>query len=292
MTVTSGFFNAINHDRRYNALEMGEIFDGIIEDGVYETLYNCFRVRPNSNGLAVQVDTGRAWFNHTWIKNDNLFVLSIPEPEVMFSRMDAVVIEVNHTDPVRKSFIRIVKGTPSSDPQKPTLMNTDSVHQHPLAYVIVKPDATEITRTDIINVVGTKECPFVTGVISAMDIDMFMDLWQAQYEEWVYEHANEFLDWLKNFRGSLEEDTLIHMGEKIADLYNIIRTLARERAIYYPILDVDYDPILDNYGNEIIGGIKFPISFDEACGCSGSGSGSGGNIEAISREAIDSLFSS
>ena len=38
MSVTYGFYNSINGDRKYNALEMSSIFDGIIVDGVYMSI--------------------------------------------------------------------------------------------------------------------------------------------------------------------------------------------------------------------------------------------------------------
>ena len=37
MSLTGGFFNSKDHDRRYNAESISRLFDGIIEDGVYET---------------------------------------------------------------------------------------------------------------------------------------------------------------------------------------------------------------------------------------------------------------
>ena len=38
MSVTYGFYNSIKGDRKYNALEMSSIFDGIIVDGVYMSI--------------------------------------------------------------------------------------------------------------------------------------------------------------------------------------------------------------------------------------------------------------
>ena len=34
MSVSSGFFNSLNGDRKYNAAQMSAIFDGLIIDGV------------------------------------------------------------------------------------------------------------------------------------------------------------------------------------------------------------------------------------------------------------------
>lgn len=303
MAVTSGFFNSLNSDRRYNALQMAELFDGLINDGVYETLYNKFRVTPNSNGLAVQVDTGRAWFDHTWIKNDGIYVLTLPPAEVLFDRIDAVVIEVNHTQAVRQSTIKIVKGTPSANPARPTLSHSNNIFQHPLAYVRVKVGATAITQANITNMVGTSSCPFVTGVVSVMNIDMLVEQWAAQWDEWVDKEStdvknwldkeqndfltwfgnkkraiildwdtwfhqmqdmtgtnlidwidrnqNDFLDWFNMLRVMLDGDVATNLAKEIADLKIVIKTLALDGVIYYPIEDSDGNPILDDDGHQI-----------------------------------------
>ena len=34
MSLTSGFYNSLDGDRTYNAEQMSELFDGIINDGI------------------------------------------------------------------------------------------------------------------------------------------------------------------------------------------------------------------------------------------------------------------
>lgn len=70
MSVSYGFYNSMNGDRKYDATQMSSIFDGIINDGIYETIGDRFVVRT-SGGMNVVVGTGRAWFNHTWTLNDS-----------------------------------------------------------------------------------------------------------------------------------------------------------------------------------------------------------------------------
>ncbi len=38
MSVTFGFYNSVNGDRKYDAIQMSSIFDGIIRDGVFQHL--------------------------------------------------------------------------------------------------------------------------------------------------------------------------------------------------------------------------------------------------------------
>ena len=69
MAFTCGFFNSQNGDRKYNAEQMASIFDGLIKDGVYDTVGDIFAVTPGT-GMQVRVGSGRAWFAHTWNNND------------------------------------------------------------------------------------------------------------------------------------------------------------------------------------------------------------------------------
>ena len=71
---TSGFFNSVNGDRAYNAEQMSRIFEGLITDGVYESVGNKLAVQPNG-GMAIQIATGRGWFNKHWVNNDSEYTL-------------------------------------------------------------------------------------------------------------------------------------------------------------------------------------------------------------------------
>lgn len=178
--LTYGFYNSLNHDRRYDAEQVSSIFDGIIKDGVYMAIGNHLNVIQGT-GMMILVDTGRAWFNHTWTLNDARLPITIPQSEVILRRIDAVVLEVNHETGVRANSIKVVKGTPSSNPQRPTMVNTQTVHQYPLAFVSVAAGATTIRTADITNMVGTSQTPFVTGVIQTMNIDTLVAQWRDQW---------------------------------------------------------------------------------------------------------------
>lgn len=204
MSVTCGFYNARNHDRRYDAVQMSSIFDGIIGDGVYMSVGGRLMVRANS-GMTVAVGTGRAWFNHTWTLNDSVLLVGLPVSEVILNRIDAVVLEVNAEEGVRANTIKAVKGTPGTNPERPAMVQTDAVHQYPLAYISVRAGAEEIRPADITNMVGTSATPFVTGVVQTMDIDSLIarwgDQWNAYFERQSaeMEQANSF--WKTQWQG-------------------------------------------------------------------------------------------
>lgn len=183
MAFTCGFFNSENGDRKYNAEQMSAIFDGIIADGVFTTIGDHMAVSAGT-GMQVLVGTGKAWFDHTWNVNDAAYPLAIAASDVTLSRIDAIVLETNHSDSVRLNKLRVVQGTVASSPVKPTLTNSEKVHQHPLAWVRVAPGVTQIAASAIENAVGTAACPFVTGIIATTAIDDLFNQWNGEFDEW------------------------------------------------------------------------------------------------------------
>lgn len=159
MTVKSGFFNSLNLDREYDADEFSSFYDGLISDGVYSSVGTRFYVSAYG-GMKVCVDTGRAWFDHTWTVNSQKLLLELDTADTLYRRIDAVVIEVNKTD--RENYIKIVKGTPAQNPARPTLTKNTKVIQYALAYIMVPVNTTAIVADNITNVVGTVETPLIT----------------------------------------------------------------------------------------------------------------------------------
>lgn len=179
MSFTYGFYNSINHDRKYDSVQISFMFDGLITDGVYRTIGSCFALTVNS-GLKVNVGAGRAWFNHTWSFNDTTYILQLPEAHAVFPRIDAIVIRVDRSS--RTNALAVVSGNPASNPQRPTLRKSDDVFEHALGYVMVSNGQTELKPTDITQVIGSSECPFVTSLMQGVAIDDLLRNWMNEFD--------------------------------------------------------------------------------------------------------------
>lgn len=256
MAFSFGFYNSKNHDRRYDAVQMARIFDGIILDGVYMTIGKQFSViEIEGMDNAVVVRSGRAWFNHTWNYNDADLLLEGPAPEFVLKRIDAIVIDID-SSAARVNSLKWVTGVPSStDPQKPIMIHTEDHNQYALAYIYRPPNTPGVTQGNITNAVGTSETPFVTGVLQGMDIDNLIlqweaqwtefyneqtekmedttEYWKEQWESWYLDYtitsAGQFTDWMTNqknvfnvwFSGVqdvLDENTAGHLASEITNL--------------------------------------------------------------------------
>lgn len=205
MALTYGFFNSREGDRRYSAKQFGSIFDGVIEDGVFMKIGGKMMVKASGDGFQVNVETGRAWFDHTWTLNDSIYALLLPEPEVLLDKYVAVCLQVDERNEARRNSLILVPGTPSTNPTYPSLVNSDLIHQHPLAYCRVRAGATYITQADIVNTVGTSACPFVTGAVQNMNIDDLVARWESQYTQWFNANNNEFRTFMSNSHATFDE---------------------------------------------------------------------------------------
>lgn len=281
MSVTSGFFNSLNGDRKYSAEQMSAIFDGIINNGVFANIGTAFSVKAGTeNGITVGI--GRAWFNSAWIYNDTVLPLTADDAELVLARYDAVVIEIDHSDAVRKGDIKIVKGNPGSSPSKPEMINTAYVHQYPLAYIYRAAGSSAITQGNIENAVGTSACPYITGILQVQNIDNIVSQWQGQWdewssqwnqwealwnewfssqtgeveadtEEWLAQMQTQFSAWFESLQVILDGDVAANLTAVTVDLMERFRILAIERAVYEEMQDSNGDDLEDSYGSVIEG---------------------------------------
>ena len=293
MSVTSGFFNSLNSDRRYNAEQMSAIFNGIIKDGIFASIGTAFTVSADA-GFTVNIGIGRAWFDSIWVYNDAILPLTFDESEIVLDRIDAVVIEINKTEEVRAGSIKIVKGSPATFPSRPTLTKNAYVTQYPLAYVDVKAGRSSITQSMITSMIGTEDCPYITGILQVQSIDNIVAQWQAQWAEWyenqtemgniqldqmtdawnqwfssaTTENENEIDNWTASMKAQitawfdqiqvlLEPDVAANLAAKLLELQEILTTLAQTKAMYQPLQASDGGEIQDNDGGIIEGTTVF-----------------------------------
>lgn len=258
MSVSSGFFNSLNGDRKYNAAQMSAIFDGLIIDGVFASIGTAFAVKA-AGGLTVNVGIGKAWFDHTWTVNDSILPMTAPEAEVLLDRIDAVVLEVNGTESVRENTIKFVKGNPSSAPSRPTLTNEGNVHQYPLCYIYRKYGTAVINQADITPMVGTESTPFVTGILQTISLDELLGKWQDELDRFTDARSQEVDDWL----AQEESDFTAWFNKMKADLQQeqtvLDQWIASEQADFLAW----YNQMKDQLSGDVAGNLQLEIDKEE-----------------------------
>lgn len=258
MSVSSGFFNSLNGDRKYNAAQMSAIFDGLIIDGVFASIGTAFAVKA-AGGLTVNVGIGKAWFDHTWTVNDSILPMTAPEAEVLLDRIDAVVLEVNGMRSVRENTIKFVKGNPSSAPSRPTLTNEGNVHQYPLCYIYRKYGTAVINQADITPMVGTESTPFVTGILQTISLDELLGKWQdeldrftdarsQEVDDWIAQEESDFTAWFNKMKADLQQEQTV-----------LDQWIASEQADFLAW----YNQMKDQLGGDVAGNLQLEIDKEE-----------------------------
>ena len=258
MSVSSGFFNSLNGDRKYNAAQMSAIFDGLIIDGVFASIGTAFAVKA-AGGLTVNVGVGKAWFDHTWTVNDSILPMTAPEAEVLLDRIDAVVLEVNGMESVRENTIKFVKGNPSSAPSRPTLTNEGNVHQYPLCYIYRKYGTAVINQADITPMVGTESTPFVTGILQTISLDELLGKWQdeldrftdarsQEVDDWIAREESDFTAWFNKMKADLQQEQTV-----------LDQWIASEQADFLAW----YNQMKDQLSGDVAGNLQLEIDKEE-----------------------------
>lgn len=162
--LTYGFFNSVNGDRVYNAETIGNMFKGLISDGIYKSVGDSFVVQPSS-GLTLSVGSGRAVVSERWVENDAAITIALNAAHVTLNRYTAIVLRRDLTN--RQITLEMIDGTPAASPAKPSIVRTDTLYDICLAYVYVGAGANTITSADIEDARGDVDvCGYVHMLVS------------------------------------------------------------------------------------------------------------------------------
>lgn len=196
MALTSGFYNSLNGDRRYNSEQISSMFEGLLSDGVFESVDNAFIVTPSS-GLTLSVGSGRAWVKNKWAKNDANITITLNPAHVTLNRYTAIVLRNDFT--TRDITLEMIDGANASSPTKPSIVRNASMYDLCLAYVYVGAGATTITSANITDMrPDNTVCGWVTGLIQQVDTSQLFLQYQTAYED--------FFEQLESWKDTQETD--------------------------------------------------------------------------------------
>lgn len=225
MAITSGFFNSVNGDRKYNAEQINEFFGQLISSGVLPNPSTNLQVKAKS-GMTVQVLAGKGFIDSHWVKNDTAAEFTLDTADSVLNRIDAIIMKLNLNTDARTITIEVKKGTPASVPTAPTMARTTAVKEYCLATVYVGKTATQITQANITDTrANTNVCGWVTGLITQVDTaDLFIQ-YQTAYEEqlalmsdWFESQQSQFNAWYSTLTSELNVNTYIQRYHKTVEI--------------------------------------------------------------------------
>jgi len=195
LTVTSGFFNSLNGDRKYNSEQISRYFDKIIGSGVIPNPANALQVY-NGGGMTVQVMAGRGFVDCHWLDNDAPYILNIDTADSVLNRIDAVVMRLDLNESGRTLTLEVKKGSPATNPSAPEMERTEYVKEYCLATVYVGAKTDFITQANVTDTrANNNVCGWVTALIEQVDTSTLFVQWQDAYERYYNDMTAEFENW-------------------------------------------------------------------------------------------------
>lgn len=177
--ITSGFFNSVDGDRRYNAEQMSDMFEGLIGGGVFPNVGDKFAVSVNS-GMRVEVGSGRAVVNTKWVKSDASTTLDITSAHISLPRYTIVVLR--HVAADRTVILTTKDGTPAASPSVPEVTRNATMYEICLAKILVPAAAVSIRAQDITDTrTDSTVCGYVAGLVQQVNTTTIYNQWAAAY---------------------------------------------------------------------------------------------------------------
>lgn len=229
MAVTYGFFNAVDDDRAYNADQMSMYFEGLISEGIFESVGDKLRVTAG-DGMTVNVGSGRAIVRSRWLKNDVTLPLTIAAASETLNRIDAVILKLDMT--ARTITIEVKQGEPVAGvPNAPAYTRTSDVYELWLATVRVNKNTAAITQDMITDFRPSALCGYVTGLINQVDTSTLYAQWEAAYEQYyarteaifnAYMLSRQALweEWFSSLTDELRVDTTLRNYQNTVNTYS------------------------------------------------------------------------
>lgn len=178
MTITYGFFDSVDGDRKYSAEDIGRYLHGIVSSGVYADASDSLQILAHEN-MKCTLQPGRAMLDYHYMENDSPLYFGLANGDAQ-DRIDAIVLRLDKSG--RLCQFAVKKGSPAAKPTAPTVTRTETVKEYMLATVYVRKLATAITQEDITDTRANNEvCGFVHGIIDQVDTSTLFAQYEAAY---------------------------------------------------------------------------------------------------------------
>lgn len=247
----SGFYNAVSGDRTYDAEDMCRPYHRLVSNGVFATAEgtpsNDLRV-VSSGGMVVTVKAGEGLFGDKWFELPADQAITVPANTAILPRMDSVIVQIDKRLAGRVGSIVYRTGVASSNPVPPSISLDSDLVEYRLANITVAASAASLTASNIADMRGSAECPWVTSLIYQVDTSVLFAQWQAAYAEY-YDSATESFDTYVAAQRSAWEDFLASLVDDLTVTPNVLsyrsRFVSSSEVTSVPISIASYDKTLD-----------------------------------------------
>ena len=133
--IKTGFFNAVDDDRDYNADDISNYFQGVVDDGIFKNYLNSLQVVINENGTIATLKSGKCIVKGKYILNTSDLDFTIDSvSQSQQTRIDAIVAYADLS--TRTAGFKYVKGNNDAS-NSSELTETQNYKAIPIAYLSV-----------------------------------------------------------------------------------------------------------------------------------------------------------
>lgn len=174
------------YDRAVDSEFLRAVFAAYFSDGIFYKPTNALQVVAGT-GLQVQVNPGICHIRGAMGIETETRTLTLEAADAL-PRIDTVVARLDLSLAVRSIELYIVKGTPSSNPQRPALTRDATIWELGLADIAVAANSNTVTQSAITDTrLDTERCDVVAQTIGSLDTAPYF----AQLAAAIAEHQEE-----------------------------------------------------------------------------------------------------
>lgn len=202
MTVSSGFFNSVAGDRRYDASWFADYFASFIGNGVFPNPSTGLQVVEGGNMTTI-VKAGKGWINGYYVTNTDDYILQHDLADSSLKRIDRIVLQKSTAGRVINIVVK--KGRFASSPAAPALTRNADYYELALADVSIGAGTTQIIQGNITDQRLNKSlCGIVHAVVNQVDTTSIFNQYQSWFNDYSVTKASEFLTWQNQVTSNLE----------------------------------------------------------------------------------------
>ncbi|MGD6992177.1 hypothetical protein [Sutcliffiella horikoshii] len=226
------FFNSVEGDRKYQASDFANFWKQFLTNGVYPYPSTNLQVLSNDS-YTITVDAGHAMIQGYMYENTEAKDLTVEVADGVMNRIDAVVVQLDLSE--RKIQTLIKKGTPATEPVRPSLTRTDTIYEIAIAELYIGKNAASISQMQIVDLrMNTEVCGWVNSTIQ-VDTTAIFNQYQDWYNQKTAEYEEEFQEWFQVQKDAIGHEDHAVMNDRLTALET------EDLNIYQSIQGISYD---------------------------------------------------